>query len=186
MAMKLIIGLGNPGEEYSKNRHNVGFMWVDYAAQTWDLQPQFTYDKKSDSLVCEISNKDFDRIILVKPQTFMNASGESVRKIMDYYKIKADNIVVVHDDLDIHFGEYKMQKGVGPKVHNGINSIEQTIGTFDFTRIRIGIDNRNSAEFRAKGKSYVLDNFTSDEMNQLLSGVFPAVFKQLGEFYGQR
>lgn len=184
--MKLIIGLGNPDAEYAKNRHNVGFMWVDFVAQTWASEPQFTLDKKSNSLMYEMNHEVFGRVLLLKPQTFMNASGESVRKVVDYYKIQADNMFVVHDDLDIVFGEFKIQKGVGPKVHNGVNSVEHTMGTSDFTRIRIGIDNRHTVEFRREGKLYVLDNFTSDEITQLQTDIFPSILKQFSELYGQR
>ncbi len=187
--MKLIIGLGNPGEEYAKNRHNAGFMFVDFFAQTYDShaqKDQFSLDKKINSLTCEINHEVLGRVLLLKPQTFMNNSGESVRKAMDYYKIQADNMFIAHDDLDIHFGEFKIQNGVGPKVHNGINSIEQNIARQDFTRIRIGIDNRDGNEFRVDGKSYVLDNFTMNEASQLHSAIFPLILKQFNELYGQR
>lgn len=186
MPMKLIIGLGNPGTEYARNRHNAGFMYIDFVAQTYHPEAQFSLDKKINSLTCEIDHEVLGRVLLLKPQAFMNNSGESVREAMNYYKIQADNIVVAHDDLDIHFGEYKIQKGTGPKVHNGINSIEQNIATQDFIRIRIGIDNRGESDFRIDGKSYVLDNFSMDESSQLHSTIFPSILKQFNEVYGQR
>jgi len=144
--MKVIVGLGNPGEKYAKNRHNVGFMTIDRI-------------KEFDGEVLKTGE-----VILVKPQTFMNRSGEAVSQIVNFYKVPADDLIVVHDDLDIKLGEYKIQKGVGPKVHNGLTSIEERLGRTDFWRVRVGIDSRQSAVgSRQSGEDYVLVDFSSDE-----------------------
>ena len=146
MFMKVIVGLGNPGEKYAKNRHNVGFMTIDRI-------------KEFDGEVLKTGE-----VILVKPQTFMNRSGEAVSQIVNFYKVPADDLIVVHDDLDIKLGEYKIQKGVGPKVHNGLTSIEERLGRTDFWRMRVGIDSRQSAVgSRQSGEDYVLADFSSDE-----------------------
>jgi len=107
----------------------------------------------------------------------MNLSGEAIKKIVKSYKLQAKNLFVVHDDLDIRIGNYKIQKGVGPKVHNGIKSIEQSLNTKDFWRIRIGIDNRDS-DFRGAGEKYVLSDFTKEEF-QLLDQTFQPIFNNL-------
>ena len=144
--MKVIVGLGNPGEKYAKNRHNVGFMTIDRI-------------KEFDGEVLKTGE-----VILVKPQTFMNRSGEAVSQIVNFYKVPADDLIVVHDDLDIKLGEYKIQKGVGPKVHNGLTSIEERLGRTDFWRVRVGIDSRQpAADSRQSGEDYVLADFSSDE-----------------------
>ena len=156
--MKLVVGLGNPGKEYQNNRHNVGFMAVD-----WLANQQFP-DYKS-----QITKKFGDEIIhsgkylLVKPQMFMNRSGEVVAKLVNFYKIRAEDLWVIHDDLDIALGEYKIQQGIGPKVHNGLISIEEKLGTKDFWRVRVGVDNRPTGSARTPGEDYVLTDFTEEE-----------------------
>ncbi len=151
--MKMIVGLGNPGEKYAKNRHNAGFMVIDkLLAVGWE--------SKFEAMVCKVGDT-----LLVKPQTFMNRSGDSVSEIVNFYKVSADDLIVVHDDLDIRLGEYKIQKGVGPKVHNGLTSVEERLGKIDFWRVRVGVDNRPMAngEWRMAGEDYVLADFTSEE-----------------------
>ncbi len=116
-------------------------------------------------------------IIIVKPQTFMNRSGETVRKIMiDDKTLTADDVFVAHDDLDIALGKFKIEKGHGPKLHNGLESIEQCIGTKAFWRIRIGVDNR-TPENRIPGEAYVLQNFTPNE-KEIINKTFSDIYKQ--------
>ncbi len=174
--MKLIVGLGNPGEKYANTRHNVGFMVVDQIAQM--VNGQWSMIKKFNSLI--INNKQSlannvgqPSTILSKPQTFMNDSGIAVSKMMNFYKIQSSELYIIHDDLDIKLGEYKIQKGIGPKVHNGVNSIEEKLGTKDFWRVRVGVDNRNS-ENRLPGEEYVLQNFNNMEekiLNKVISEI---------------
>jgi len=116
-------------------------------------------------------------LIFVKPQTFMNASGIPVKNLAAFYKIKISDIWVLHDDLDIKLGDYKIQKGVGPKLHYGISSIEQNLGASDFWRARIGVDNREEVN-RIPGEEYVLQNF-SEEESPLLSKVIDQVVSEL-------
>lgn len=155
----LIVGLGNPGTKYNNTRHNVGFFLLDRLAT--DLDGQWLMDKKSNSVIIKHT-----QCILVKPQTFMNTSGEAVSKIINYYSQDSNNLYVAHDDLDLVLGEYKIQKGKGPKVHGGINSIEERLGAKDFWRIRIGVDNRDP-DNRIKGEEYVLQKFSKEEKEKL-------------------
>lgn len=142
--MKLIVGLGNPGKKYQNNRHNVGHLVVE-ALQESGL-PQGVFAEKTD--------------------VFMNVSGETVRKLANFYKISPENLYIIHDDLDIPLGEYKIQKGKGPKLHYGIQSIEESLGTPDFWRVRVGVDNRDPNN-RIPGENYVLQDFTQDERGTL-------------------
>lgn len=127
--MKLIIGLGNIGKEYEKTYHNIGFQFLDYICG----KENFSENKKMMSLI----HKEKDTIF-VKPTTFMNLSGISVKLCMDYWKISVENILIIQDDTDISLGEFKFQKNRGSGGHNGIRSISQIIKTNDFVRIRIG------------------------------------------------
>lgn len=149
--MKLVVGLGNPGKEYERTRHNVGFMLVDR------LSTEFKFSKKFNAEILQT-----DDLILIKPQAFMNRSGEAVRKIVNSYQLPVDSLYVIHDDLDIPLGKYKIQKGKGPKEHRGILSIEMALGSKDFWRIRVGIDNRE-LDNRISGEEYTLQNFTDEE-----------------------
>ena len=154
--MKIIVGLGNIGEKYQSTRHNIGFMVVDELAKK--LETNF---KKSAKLFSETA-KDQD-CILVKPQTYMNDSGRAVRAVCDYYQINPEeNLIVIHDDLDLAIGKVKRQHGTGPKVHNGLASIYQSLRTKSFLHIRIGVDGRNGAR-SMPGSNYVLSNFLQDE-----------------------
>jgi PTH1 family peptidyl-tRNA hydrolase len=157
--MKLIVGLGNPGDKYTKTRHNVGFIIADwlqssvYSSDTWEE------NKKFQAIVCKPSAVG---VILAKPQTFMNNSGIAVKKLATFYKLHTTDVWVVHDDLDIRLGDYKIQKGIGPKLHNGIESIENELRTKDFWRVRVGVDNREDVN-RVPGDQYVLQEFTNEE-----------------------
>jgi len=135
--MKLIVGLGNPGEKYEKTRHNAGFLAVDKMADNFQF-PSFEFRRTFNA---EISQDIIgsEKVILVKPQTFMNNSGEAVKAILDYYKIGPESVIVIHDDLDIAIGEYKVSKNRGSAGHRGVQSIIDYFGTKDFTRARIGI-----------------------------------------------
>jgi len=185
--MKLIVGLGNPGEKYQNNRHNVGFMFVDFLLKNlttrYNLLPiAFKDDKylQSQTAEVEVENK---KIILVKPQTYMNKSGIAIRSCVNRYSINiAQDLIVVHDDLDIPLEKFKIQKGTGPLLHNGLESIEKNIGTKNFLRIRIGVDNR-PLENRIDGETYVLQDFKEEEkemINKSFSNIFISqyVFKR--------
>ena len=175
--MKLIVGLGNPGEKYQNNRHNVGFMFVDYLLATCNSQHktsnQFMYDKYLLSEVCKLQALRFggqatsyklqNDIVLLKPQTFMNKSGVAIKSCVTRYTLNVTrDLIVVHDDLDIPLGKFKIQKGSGPKLHNGLESIENKLMNKDFLRIRIGVDNRDPNN-RIDGETYVLQDFREEE-----------------------
>ena len=151
--MKLIIGLGNPGKEYEKTRHNVGFMVLDKVKKEMDLK-EFSYSKKFDA---EVSmNK---KVVLLKPQTFMNNSGKSVANFCNFYKIKSKDVLIVHDDIDFQLGKIKIGFNESSAGHNGIKSIIKEIGTKEFWRFRVGInskENRNAEDF-------VLNKFSKGE-----------------------
>lgn len=139
--MKLVIGLGNPGPEYLTTRHNAGFLFVDELQKT--KLPAGIVVKKSD--------------------TFMNQSGDFVKKMVEKYREPTADLYIVHDDLDIKLGEYKIQLGHGPKDHNGLNDIYNKLGSDNFWHVRIGIDNR-PLDNRVLGIEYVLQNFSDEEM----------------------
>lgn len=152
--MKLIVGLGNIGKEYINTRHNAGFMAIDKLLAGQIARP----DSKFEAEVFKSGE-----MLLCKPTTFMNESGRAVRKVLDFYKLGIKDVAIIHDDLDIDLGEYKIQKGIGPKVHNGVTSVEECLGSKDFLRVRIGINNRDKNSFGGSGADYVLSKFTADE-----------------------
>jgi PTH1 family peptidyl-tRNA hydrolase len=161
--MKLIIGLGNPEEKYKNNRHNAGFIILDELKNDWDF-PDFEFSQKFNADISE-KNKDGDKIILIKPQAFMNNSGEAVQKIMSFYKLTPENIIVIHDDLDINFGEYKISTDSGPAGHNGVQDIIDKLGTQNFKRIRIGIEGEEKRKTRIiPGDVFVLQDFSKEEL----------------------
>lgn len=157
--MKLVVGLGNPGDKYKNNRHNVGHLLVDELVKTYG---EVVWESKFESEMMKVPG-----IIFLKPMTFMNRSGEAVSEVVNFYKISVDDLYLIHDDLDIRLGEYKIQNAIGPKVHNGVNSIESSLGKSDFWRVRVGVDNRPTGEARTPGETYVLDDFTQSEMESL-------------------
>lgn len=168
--MKVLIGLGNIGNKYANTRHNVGFRVVDELARVLGLQ--FSSSKKLHSGI--VKNDD---LVLAKPTTMMNDSGKAAKVLASTYRVPAGDLYVIHDDLDLALGEYKIQFGRGPKVHNGIASIESALGTVDFWRVRIGIDNRDPHN-RIPGQAYVLGDFTNEE-NQKLSRVIELALVEL-------
>jgi len=130
--MRLIIGLGNPGIKYQGTRHNIGFMVVDKITADFNFKSIFN---------AEISKKIFrdQKIIIVKPQTFMNLSGDAVMPIMGFYKLSPSDLVVIHDDIDMEFGKIRVSLDQGHGGHNGVRSIIDSLGTSEFYRIRIGV-----------------------------------------------
>lgn len=187
--MKLIIGLGNPGEEYEGTRHNVGFWVVDTIARQEDVD--FEFNKKLNAKIAKISrlNLDISRFnldkskagrrgpfILAKPQTFVNKSGEAVKKLKLFYKAKAEDIVVVHDDLDIEFGNFKLSFAKDSGGHRGVQSVIDHLKTNKFWRLRVGTANRklttarHQKTLKAKKESvgyFVLSKFAPVEQIEL-------------------
>ncbi len=166
--MFLIIGLGNPGQEYQDARHNLGFMALDYFRKEKEFS-NFVFIEKFNSLISE-GKIEKKKIILVKPQTFMNNSGKAVKKVIKNLKLKTENLFVIHDDIDIKLGEIKIVKNRGPAGHKGVESIIKEVGTKDFLRIRMGISPQKEEEWRNKRKKikdFVLEDFNKDEKGVL-------------------
>lgn len=157
----IIAGLGNPGSQYENNRHNVGFMFVDYLALRCGLQWSRS---KWDGLISR-SSLWGDRVCLIKPLAYMNRSGKAIAGISNYYDIVPDNILVVHDDLDMSVGRIKLVKGGGTGGHNGIRSIVQDLGANDFYRLKIGIGRPGNSDAHPDMPvdKFVLSDFSIDE-----------------------
>jgi len=136
--MELIVGLGNPGKKYNKTRHNVGGRVID-----------------------ELTKQKLEKVIIAKPQTFMNNSGKAVKGILDFYKVKPGNLFVVHDDIDLPLGKFRLSKNRGSGGHKGVQSIINELKTKDFQRIRIGICPKTGKPKAVE--KFVLQNFTKEE-----------------------
>ena len=159
--MWLFVGLGNPGRDYERNRHNVGFMVLDAVQNEC---PVFsTYKSKFQGRLSEgrLGNQ---KVLLLKPETYMNNSGQSVAKAAKFYKIEPDKIIVFHDELDIAPSTVRVKQGGGNAGHNGLKSIQAHLGTADFWRVRIGIGRPHP---QADVSNYVLDNFSKAEQEWL-------------------
>ncbi len=157
--MKLIVGLGNPGKEYALTRHNVGFMVVNALINDLGLKVQAKF--KGEIAQCNIKG---ETVILLKPHTYMNASGESVRLVMDFYKIQASDVLVIYDDLDLPIGKIRLRESGSAGGHNGMKSLIQHMGTQSFPRLRIGIDKNPLIE----AKDYVLGRFSKQEEESVI------------------
>lgn len=156
--MKLVVGLGNPGKQYENTRHNVGFIVLDYLAQYYDFK--FEVKKKYQIGTASING---EKVLFVKPQTFMNLSGEAVIEVMNFYKLNVEDIIVVFDDLDMEFGKLRVKQDSSSGGHNGIKNIINHLHTQNFMRIKVGINN----SYKKDVKSFVLSNFSKDEAKQL-------------------
>ena len=156
----LIAGLGNPGPRYQNTRHNVGFMVVDRIARRYDISLS---EKKHDSLVGTGFIEDF-RVVLSKPQKYMNQSGPPIARLVAYAGLTPDRIIVIHDDIDIIFGKFKIKTKGGHGGHNGLRSIVAAIGTGDFPRIRIGIGRPDTT---ADVTDHVLGRFNAEESRMI-------------------
>lgn len=155
--MKLIVGLGNPGKEYDKTRHNVGFMAIDL----YCLKKELTFKKKFNGLYTKDTiNKE--EIIFLKPQSYMNLSGNVVKKYMSYFKIKIEDIFIIYDDVDFKIGEFKIKPDGSSGGHNGIKDIISQLCTSNFKRIRIGISKSDQNMVK-----HVLTKFSEKELNKI-------------------
>jgi peptidyl-tRNA hydrolase, PTH1 family len=152
----LLIGLGNPGREYRENRHNTGFMLIDRIAVRLNARGMKLQSK---AIVTSVIYED-KKLILAKPQTYMNLSGHSVQGLANFYKLPLDNLLVAHDDLDLPFGTIRMRPGGGPGGQKGVASTIEHLGTKDFVRLRIGISRPPG---RMDPADYVLQDFSRDE-----------------------
>jgi PTH1 family peptidyl-tRNA hydrolase len=174
--MKLIVGLGNPGFLYARNRHNVGFMCVRHLARVRKIR----FDRKQGHARTGIGNIVGYRAVLARPQTYMNASGESVSVLMKKLNVKSDDLIVIHDDLDLPPGKIRLRLGGSSGGHKGIDSIISRTGTRDFYRIRVGIgrpDTSGKTSPEAKEEvvvAYVLSDFSPEE-KKIIDSVIPLV-----------
>lgn len=160
--MKMIVGLGNPGKQYENTRHNIGFMVLDRLADSygvsWNQETKFQA-KVASAMV------DGEKILLVKPMTYMNESGQAVEKMSQYYKIDPDNMLIIYDDLDLPTGKLRLRQSGSAGGHNGIKSIISHLGTSKFKRIRTGIDRPDKQSV----VDYVLGELRCDEQDKLSS-----------------
>lgn len=175
--MKLLVGLGNPGEKYDNSRHNLGFVTLDHLLQKLEKVKQTFWDedKKFKAMTKEIQFGD-EKVVLFKPQTFMNDSGKAVKAYASYYKIEPQDIVVVHDELDMPLGKIRIRFGGSGGGHNGVSSIIEHLGTDKFLRIRMGI----GKEARRVGthhdtSDYVLGTFETHEKGKVTSMIKQAI-----------
>ncbi len=169
--MKLIVGLGNPGRAYANNRHNIGFMCLSYFARTQGIR----FDKKQGQARVGSGEVADSKLVVARPQTYMNRSGESVSRLVKKFNINHDDLLVIHDDLDLPLGKIRIRRGGGSGGHKGVNSIISCLESRDFTRLRVGIG-RPATSFIGEADiiAYVLSDFPPDE-KQLMAQVIPRV-----------
>lgn len=176
--MKLIIGLGNPGDKYIKTRHNVGFLTIDKYLKDKEV---IACQSKFKAEICEF-HEHGEKVFFVKPQSFMNLSGEVVAGILNFYKINPkQDLLVIHDDKDLAFGTIKMTDSSGSAGHNGVQNIFDNIGTKEFSRVRIGIESREPNSPIATDV-FVLQNFSKPELDELNETLFAKTFEHIEEF----
>ncbi len=176
MKRKLILCLGNPGPDYQYTRHNVGWLFGD-ALREHLRAPLPRENKKFHALVTASRYQD-EEVIIAYPTTFMNDSGLAAAAITNFYQLDpASDLLVVHDDLDICVGRYKLTRKL-PHTHNGLASVKNQLGTDQFTCLRLGVDDRNG-DRRIAPIDYVLMKFSSQQLGQLTSEVFPAAIREV-------
>lgn len=186
--MKLIVGLGNPGREYENTRHNIGFQTIDQYANKLGVS---IMKSKFNGLYVETLIHD-EKVILLKPQSYINLSGEVIRKFVDFYKINLEDILILHDDLDLEVGAYKIKQKGSSGGHNGLKNIELHLGTQEYKRIKIGISNNKNMDT----KDYVLGKLSKEEETTLkevqntvlsiLDDYFQVSFSELMSKYNHR
>jgi len=172
--VSLIVGLGNPGSKYQRTRHNAGFLFLDYlhdvlGASQWQRHRQF----HAEFAECYVAGK---KIMLIKPQTFMNLSGDAVQAFMHFHKLSAEQLLVVHDEIDLPFGAVKFKKGGGHAGHNGLRDIIAKCGDSAFYRLRLGI----GRPINGSVADFVLSAYSSDEV-LVRDKVFGGVAKKIDE-----
>jgi PTH1 family peptidyl-tRNA hydrolase len=173
--MKLVVGLGNPGKEYEGTRHNIGFSFLDYYLNEKGFNP--SWKNKFQGLYCEC-NINGEKIIFLKPQSYMNLSGTVVERFLNFFKLTPSDLFVISDDLDLNIGNYKLKDKGSCGGHNGLRNIESCIHTQQYKRLKIGISNDKSKET----KDYVLGKFSSEERN-ILQSLFESLVFVLDDFF---
>jgi PTH1 family peptidyl-tRNA hydrolase len=179
--MKLIVGLGNPGRSYARNRHNIGFICLNHFARFQGIR----FDKKKGLARIGEGKVANNEVLLARPQTFMNDSGQSISRLVKKFKIALNDLIVIHDDLDLPLAKIRISSGSSSGGHKGINSIIQELGTQDFNRIRIGIGRPDKPEISEDDIiAYVLSDFAPAEkraINKILPTVSEAILCLLKE-----
>ncbi|MEM1253759.1 MAG: aminoacyl-tRNA hydrolase [Cyanobacteria bacterium P01_H01_bin.21] len=172
---KLLVGLGNPGQKYDRTRHNIGFEVIDSLAKSWTVQ--LTENKRFHGTVGEMRSSQGDRLILLKPNTYMNRSGQSVRAIVDWYKLSANDVLVIYDDMDLPIGRLRLRLSGSAGGHNGMKSIISHLGTQVFPRLRLGISRADNAEQQVNRAvvGHVLGKFAPDERKVMDAAITLAV-----------
>jgi len=174
--MKIIVGLGNIGDKYAKNRHNLGFMAVDALAGKLDVT-EWKEEPKFKALTAECTQKG-EKILLVKPTTLMNLSGQAISSIVNFYKESLENLTVIYDDLDLPLGTIRIRDKGSAGTHNGMKSVIQELGTEEFKRIRIGIEGRGTTSPEQQDtSSYVLSGFTKEEEPTIKKAISEVISK---------
>jgi PTH1 family peptidyl-tRNA hydrolase len=173
--MKLIVGLGNPGFIYARNRHNIGFMCISHLAKAHDIR----FDKTQGHARTGLGKVGGHKALLARPQTFMNTSGEAVSRLARKFNIGPADLLVIHDDLDLPLGKIRLRLGGSSGGHKGIDSITNHLGTQDFYRVRVGIGRPDIGEVPAADKeaaviAYVLSDFTAEE-KKIIDKAIPEV-----------
>jgi PTH1 family peptidyl-tRNA hydrolase len=167
--MKLIVGLGNPGRAYANNRHNIGFTCLNHLARTHGIK----FDQKKGRARIGMGKVAGNRLVLAKPQTYVNSSGESVSRLVKKFNIGLDDLIIIHDDLDLPLGKIRLSYGSSSGGHKGIESIISYLGNQNFTRVRVGIG-RPAGASEDEIIAYVLSDFTA-EQKQAIAPAIPKV-----------
>ena len=165
--MYLIVGLGNPEEEYSNTRHNMGFNTINKLAKQYNIE----INKSKFKSLYGNGIIEKERVILLKPQTYMNLSGTAIKEVMDFYKINKEELIIIYDDIDIEPGIIKIRKKGGPGTHNGMKSVVNEIKTQDFTRVRVGIGMPSN---KSDLINYVIGKISKDDIEKLEDGTTKA------------
>lgn len=159
--MFLVVGLGNPENEYSNTRHNMGFDTVNKLAEKYNIE----FDKRNFKGIYGIGMIGNKKVVVLKPQTYMNLSGESIIQVLNFYKIDLENLIVIYDDIDVKPGKIKIRKKGGPGSHNGMKSVIENLQSGDFTRIRVGI---GIPEHKNDMINYVIGKNISEDEKKIL------------------
>ena len=174
--MKLLVGLGNPGQKYENTRHNIGFRFLDERV-SWNQPWNWKFESKYKAEIIK-GNIWWEQILLCKPQTYMNLSGEAVAPLARFYQIPPENILVLHDEIDFVIGRIALELGWSAAGHNGLKSIIEKLGTRDFWRLRIGVDR---PAVSSQVSDWVLSSFKPEE-KKLLADKQPEIFSFIDEF----
>lgn len=178
-AMKLIVGLGNPGDKYRQTRHNAGFLALDHFFET--AGAPVAWENNFDSLITQLTIEG-DKILFIKPQTFMNESGRAVSAALNFYKVSiAENLLIIHDEVDLPFGTVREANDSSSAGHNGVTSIIESLGTQNFYRLRIGVETRESRAHMPTD-AFVLENFSPEELVRLQEEILPEVDQKIELF----